>query len=153
LLAPMIAGVPHAALLAGTATGARLSAASTLAAVARGVGAAGAPVPDTCALAPLGKAAAAELHALLAELDFDARMRVARALIVCEGRLEPTTLASTAAFELATRARQAGVPAFAIAGSCALSSFEARMLDLQAIEQARSAPALQAAGHRIALLL
>ena len=51
---------------------------------------------------------------LLDALDFDARMRSARALIVCERRLHEDTLAGSIAFEIATRARQAGVPAYAV---------------------------------------
>jgi glycerate kinase len=149
----MIAGIPRVALLAGAPIARGTSAAGTLAAVARGVREAGAPEPDVCALPAHEELTAQELRALLEELGFDARMLAARALIACEARLEPDTLSASLTFELATRARQAGVPAFAIAGASALGAFEARLLDLQAIEQARSARGLVAAGLRVALLL
>ncbi|GAC1434109.1 MAG: hypothetical protein NVSMB51_00420 [Solirubrobacteraceae bacterium] len=70
---------------------------------------------------------------VLDALDFDARMRACRAVIVGEGRLDATTLDGKIAGEIATRARQAGVPAYAIAGSSTLDPFEARILDLQRI--------------------
>ncbi|MGI8512994.1 MAG: glycerate kinase, partial [Solirubrobacteraceae bacterium] len=83
---------------------------------------------------------------ILAALGFDARMRAARALVVGEGRLDRTTLEGKAAGEAATRARQAGVPCHAIAGSSTLDAFDARILDLQGIVAASSLAGLEAAG-------
>jgi glycerate 2-kinase len=83
---------------------------------------------------------------VLAALDFDARMRAARAVIVGEGRLDPTTLQGKVAGEIATRARQAGVPCHAIAGQNAIDRFSARILDLQLIYEAGTPQALQQAG-------
>ena len=54
---------------------------------------------------------------VLDALDFDARMRAARAVIVGEGRIDAQTLQGKTAGEIATRARQAGVPCHAIVGS------------------------------------
>jgi glycerate kinase len=90
---------------------------------------------------------------VLEQLDFDARMRAARAVIVGEGRLDLGTLAGKAPGEVATRARQAGVPCFAAVGSRALDAFGARILDLQAVEEAGDLEALEAAGRRLATVV
>jgi glycerate kinase len=90
---------------------------------------------------------------VLDALDFDARLRAARAVIVGEGQLDRGTLEGKAAGEIATRARQIGVPAHAIVGRDALTRFDARILDLQAIIEAGDEPALEAAGARLAALL
>ena len=90
---------------------------------------------------------------VLEQLDFDARMRAARAVIVGEGRLDLGTLAGKAPGEVATRARQAGVPCFAAVGSRALDAFGARILDLQEVLEAGDVDALEAAGRRLATLV
>lgn len=90
---------------------------------------------------------------VLQQLDFDARMRAARATIVGEGRLDLGTLAGKAPGEIATRARQAGVPCFAAVGSRTLDAFGARILDLQTVEEAGDTAALEAAGRRLATLV
>jgi len=90
---------------------------------------------------------------VLEALGFDARLRPARAVIVGEGRLDRSTLQGKAAGEIATRARQIGVPAHAIVGENALSRFDARILDLQAIIEAGDEPGLEAAGAQLATLL
>ena len=90
---------------------------------------------------------------VLDALGFDERLRAARAVIVGEGRLDRSTLEGKAAGEIATRARQIGVPAHAIVGQNALSPFDARILDLQAIIEAGDEGALEAAGARLAALL
>jgi glycerate 2-kinase len=84
---------------------------------------------------------------VLEHLDFDTRMRAARAVIVGEGRLDETTLQGKIAGEIATRARQAGVPCHAIVGRNALDRFGARILDLQVILEAGTVPELEAAGE------
>ena len=73
---------------------------------------------------------------VLDALDFDARMRAARAVIVGEGKIDEQTLQGKIAGEIATRARQAGVPCFAIVGTRELDAFGARMLDLQRVLEA-----------------
>ena len=90
---------------------------------------------------------------VLSQLDFDARMLAARAVIVGEGRLDLGTLAGKAPGEIATRARQAGVPCFAAVGSRTLDAFGARILDLQAVLEAGDPEALEAAGRRLATLV
>ncbi|MCW2994777.1 MAG: glycerate kinase, partial [Conexibacter sp.] len=90
---------------------------------------------------------------ILKALDFDARMRAARAVVVGEGRIDATTLQGKVAGEIATRARQAGVPCHAIVGANAIDRFSARILDLQVILEAGTAEALSAAGAHLGRLL
>lgn len=86
---------------------------------------------------------------VLDALGFDARMRAARCVVVGEGRLDATTLEGKIAGEIATRARQAGVPAHAICGSIGISPFDARILDLQLRIAAGTTAELEAAGHTL----
>ena len=90
---------------------------------------------------------------VLEQLDFDAHMRAARAVIVGEGRLDLGTLAGKAPGEIATRARQGGVPCFAAVGARTLDAFGARILDLQAVLKAGDERALEEAGRRLATLV
>lgn len=85
--------------------------------------------------------------------EFEARMRAARAVVIAEPRLDERTLAGTVAFEIATRARQGGVPAYAVTGEDDLDSFDARILDLQTILVARSHRSLVSAGGKLAELV
>ena len=87
---------------------------------------------------------------VLGSLDFDARMRAARAVIVGEGRIDEQTLQGKIAGEIATRARQSGVPCFAIVGSSDLDAFGARMLDLQRVIEAPDLDAIAAAAASLA---
>jgi glycerate kinase len=98
-------------------------------------------------------AAGEDVRALLGALDFDRRMRAARAVVVGGARLDERTLLGSATFEIATRARQAGVPAYAVAAISELDLFDARILDLQAILEARDTRALRRAGKRLAGLV
>ena len=90
---------------------------------------------------------------VLRTLGFDARMRAARAVIVGEGRIDATTLEGKIAGEIATRARQAGVPCHAIVGTNAIDRFSARILDLQVILEAGTREQLEAAGERLGRML
>jgi glycerate kinase len=87
---------------------------------------------------------------VLDALDFDRRMLASAAVIVGEGRLDTTSLQGKIAAEIATRARQHGVPAHAIVGSCALERFDARILDLQEILVARDEGEIERAAERLA---
>jgi glycerate kinase len=87
---------------------------------------------------------------LIDALDLDARLHRARAVVVGARRLDEGTLLGSATFELATRARQGGVPAYAVAMENALSLFDARILDLQTILEARDTAGLRRAGKRLA---
>jgi glycerate kinase len=86
---------------------------------------------------------------VLQALDFDRRMRAARAVVVGEGRMDATTLEGKIAGEIATRARQAGVPCHAIVGANAIDRFSARILDLQVILEASTRDELAAAGEEL----
>jgi glycerate kinase len=86
-------------------------------------------------------------------LDFDQRMRAARAVVTGEGRLDMQSLAGKLVSEVAVRARQAGVPCHAIVGSRDLDAFGARILDLQAILEASTPRQLAGAGRRLARLI
>ena len=91
---------------------------------------------------------------VLEVLGFDARMRAARALVVGEARLDRDTLLQPRVTgEIATRARQSGVPCHAVAGSDAIDRFDARILDLQAILEASTVAGLEAAGEALAVYL
>ena len=87
---------------------------------------------------------------VLRALDFDDRMRAAQAVIVGEGRIDEQTLQGKIGGEIATRARQSGVPCFAIVGCNALDAFDARMLDLQRIVEAPDLDAMSAAAASLA---
>jgi glycerate kinase len=91
--------------------------------------------------------------AALAEHHFDARLRAARALVIAWARLDDRTLAGSVAFEAATRARQTGVPAYAVTAHDELDPFEARIADLQIVLEAGSARALGAAAKKLAALI
>lgn len=144
-------GVPERLLIACGAFGSRMSATAVANALARGIQDAGRPEPDICVL-PLLDGPNIEVRELLDELDFDARMRRARAVVIGAERLEERTLAGSLTFEIATRARQSGVPAYAVTGDDALDAFDARILDLQVIMRARSRRALVTAGRELAAL-
>lgn len=85
--------------------------------------------------------------------DAQERLLASRCLVIATGRLDEHTLAGSLAFELATSARQGGVPAYAVTAENALDQFDARMLDLQAIFQASSVRTLRTAGGKLAGLI
>jgi glycerate kinase len=55
--------------------------------------------------------------------------------------------------EIATRARQSGVPCYAIVGERAIDRFDARILDLQAVLEASSLLQVEAAAEKLAEFL
>jgi glycerate 2-kinase len=144
--------IPQATLIASGPFGDALSAEHVALAIAQGLRAGGAPEPDLCPIS-VDQGQASDVGALLEGLDFDVRMRRARAVILGERQLEEHALRGSVAFEIATRARQAGVPAYAVTGSNALDLFDARILDLQVVVEASSRRALVAAGRRLAQVL
>lgn len=83
--------------------------------------------------------------------NLDARMRHARAVVIAAERLDHETLLRREnACEIATRARQTGVPCYAVTASVGLDLFEARILDLQVVLEARGERALASAGRQLA---
>lgn len=91
--------------------------------------------------------------AVLETLGFDQRLRAARAVVAGEGRLDRQSLAGKALSEVATRARQTGVPCHAIVGSNKLDDFEKRILDLQVVLEATTLQQLERAGRQLAAIL
>jgi hypothetical protein len=122
-------------------------------AIARGLAADGRLDCDVCSLEEgLGTHADGASRSL-DRVDFDRRMRAARAVVLVCARLDDRMLAGSVAFEAATRARQSGVPAYAVTAHNALDPFEARILDLQVILRASTTRALAAAGKKLARLV
>ena len=115
-------------------------------------------VPMTGAAGGLAGGLWAELGATLVPgasfvldlIDFDHRMRACRAVVTGEGRLDQESLNGKAVSEVATRARQAGVPCHAVVGRRQLDSFGLRILDLQAVLEAGTSSQLRAAGRKLA---
>lgn len=137
--------IPDTLLLAVCGFGADMPAPRVGEALARGVRTGGMPAPDICPIEdglPAG---------------FDERMRSARAVVVGAERLDRATLATdrrsaSDVFEIATRARQAGVPAYAVTATNELDAFDARVLDLQVILEANGMRGLSTAGRKLARL-
>ena len=86
---------------------------------------------------------------VLDALDFDERMRAARAVVTGEGKLDEQTLQGKLVGEIGTRTRQAGVPLHAIVGTDRLDAFGKRMIDLQMVQEATNLEELEAAGERL----
>jgi glycerate kinase len=86
---------------------------------------------------------------ILGALDFDARMRAARAVVTGEGKLDEQTLEGKLVGEIGTRTRQAGVPLHAIVGTDRLDAFGKRIIDLQLVQEATNLEELEAAGERL----
>jgi hypothetical protein len=163
-----VRAIPQRALIVSGSFGTDLDGAQVVGAIARGLRAGERPEPDACPLDMADCEPAAgtdggpiagrdwrgsDARGLLDALDFDARMRCARAVIVGARRLDEQTLAGSVTFEIATRARQGGVPVYAVTGENALNSFDARMLDLQLVLEAHTARALSAAGRKLAKVM
>jgi hypothetical protein len=130
--------------------GERLDAGRVAAAIARGLEAEGRVECDICPLETDLGSRAEGASKLLDQVDFDRRMRAARALVIACERLDDRTLAGSVAFEAATRARQSGVPAYAVTRHDELDPFEARIVDLQAIIEAGTVQGLCIAGKKLA---
>ena len=90
---------------------------------------------------------------VLDAVDFERRMRVARAVVTGEGKLDQQSLAGKLVSQVSTRARQGGVPCHAIVGTRELDSFGVRVLDLQAVFEASTPRQISAAARRLADVL
>jgi hypothetical protein len=148
--------IPDSPIVVSVSFPPALAAPEVAAAIARGLRAPGLAEPWLFPLALAGGGATGVRDALDEE-GFDDRMRQARAIVIADGRLTKVahalSLTASATFEIATRARQAGVPAYAVLAANALDSFDARMLDLQVVLRADGTRALIAAGKKLALLI
>jgi glycerate kinase len=98
---------------------------------------------EICAV---GDRSAGTLAAALDAAGYDTRMRRALAVITGDGSLDRRSLAGTLVSEVATRARQAGVPCHAVVGRNRLSLFHLRILDLQMVVEACTLDEITAAG-------
>lgn len=166
-------GISQTVLVVCAAFGPRLPADVVASAIAGGLRDGGLPGPDICPLPGPGAATGPgvtagpggahtfgatvsadtgdeDVRELLDALGFDARMRAARAVVIGARRLQERALAGSVTFEIATRARQGGIPAYAVTGENELEPFDARILDLQLVLQADSRKGLAAAGRRLA---
>ncbi|HWK27598.1 MAG TPA: glycerate kinase [Solirubrobacter sp.] len=99
--------------------------------------------------AALGAALEPGAPFVLDTLDFDVRMRAARAVVTGEGKLDEQTLQGKLVGEIGTRARQAGVPLHAIVGTDRMDAFGKRMIDLQMVQEATNLAELETAGERL----
>ncbi len=90
---------------------------------------------------------------VLDEVGFDGRMRSARAVVTGEGKLDLQSLVGKVVSEVATRARQSGVPCHAVVGTRELDSMGARILDLDRVIEASTLEELEAAGRSLAGVL
>jgi glycerate 2-kinase len=86
---------------------------------------------------------------ILDALEFDARMRAARAVVTGEGKLDEQTLEGKLVGEIGTRTRQAGVPLHAIVGTDDLDQFGKRMIDLQVVTAATTLEEIEAAAEAL----
>jgi hypothetical protein len=146
--------IPQAMLVVSGPFGDALSAEDVARAIGAGLVAGGLPQPDLCPIdGGSPRPSPEELRMRLEALDFDARMRRARAVVLAQRRLTEDELRGSAAFEIATRARQGGVPAYAVTGENALAPFDARILDLQIIFEAHTRHTLASAGTKLARLV
>jgi glycerate kinase len=90
---------------------------------------------------------------VLDAVEFDRRMLDARAVVTGEGKLDGQSLVGKLVAEIATRARQRGVPCNAVCGVRALDAMGARMLDLEHILEATTLDELRRAGRELAELV
>jgi hypothetical protein len=142
-------GIPRNALLVCEALGPELSGEAAAAALAKGMTADGAPEPKVFPLPGENS----QIRVALDERGFDEQMRASRAVVLLVATLQESTLAGSAAFEVATRARQSGVPCYAVTAANELDSFDLRILDLQVVFEAATTHALSAAGRRLAEII
>jgi glycerate kinase len=90
---------------------------------------------------------------VLDAVGFDSRMRAARAVVTGEGKLDEQSLVGKIVSEVATRARQSGVPCHAVVGTRALDSMGARVLDLDRVLTASTLEEMEAAGRGLAQVI
>ena len=90
---------------------------------------------------------------VLDAVGFDVRMRASRAVVTGEGKLDQQSLVGKVVSEVATRARQAGVPCHVVAGTRELDSMGARVLDLDRVLEASTLDEIEAAGRELAQVI
>ncbi len=75
---------------------------------------------------------------VLDAVGFDALAHDALAVVTGEGRLDEQTIGGKLLFEVATRARQGGVPCYAVVGKDDLDAFEHRLMNIEVEAAARN---------------
>ncbi len=126
-------GIPTEVLVVADRFDHSLSAAVVSEALATGLAASGLPARVTTLDSP----------------DYNAQMLAAYAVVTGVGHLGAESLTGTLLSEVATRARQAGVPCHAVVGSHALDLFELRILDLQLVREATTLSEIEVAAAEI----
>ena len=76
-------------------------------------------------------------------------MRASAFVVTGEGRIDDQTLQGKLVGEVATRARQAGVPCHAVVGQNALDPFAQRILDFASLTEATTLAEIRQAGRRL----
>jgi glycerate kinase len=76
-------------------------------------------------------------------------IHAARAVITCTDRLDRESLVGSLLSEVATTARQNGVPCHAVVGSNQLDLFDIRILDLQLVLEVSTLAEIEVAGAEI----
>jgi glycerate kinase len=92
---------------------------------------------------------------VLDTVGFDALVHGAFAIVTGEGRLDEQTIGGKLLFEVATRARQGGVPCYAVVGQDELDAFEHRLMNIEVEAASRngavaSVAAVEKAAGRVA---
>ncbi len=92
---------------------------------------------------------------VLDTVGFDALAHDAFAIVTGEGRLDEQTIGGKLLFEVATRARQGGVPCYAVVGQDELDAFEHRLMNIEVETASRngavaSVAAVEKAARRVA---
>jgi len=90
---------------------------------------------------------------VLDAVGFDERLARAAAVLTGEGRIDLQTTQGKVVGEVATRARQRGVPCSAIVGRRELDRFGQRMLDLDAVREATTLEAIEDAAAQLGAAL
>jgi hypothetical protein len=140
--------IRHHPLLVCGPFGRELRAEKASAALLRGL-----PDADVIALKSTS-ARGPDARRLLDDDHFDRRMLASRAVILAFARLESRRLAGSLLLEVATRARQSGVPSYAVCADDRLEDFDARLMDIQIIlESGRGAGGLARVGRKLASLI
>jgi glycerate kinase len=86
---------------------------------------------------------------VLDALRFDERLLAAGAVVTGEGKLDEQTLQGKVVGEVATRARQRGVPCHAIVARNELDRFGRRLLDVDTVTEATTLDAVQEAAQAL----
>lgn len=147
--------IPSVVLIAPDRLAPRISAAQSADAIAQGLRSRGWQC-DTCPIGDgpsVGGASTGGWRAALERVHFGQRMRAARAVVAGGALLDRHQLVGSAIAEVATRARQGGVPCYAIVADDQLEPFDQRILDLEAVLEATTIGQLARAGRELAAML